>query len=65
MVRSALVCLARLVLCVLIFSGQALAWTSGLKEAADAFALGTATPSQEMMVFIHNKEVNLLAQEGK
>ncbi|SHO51360.1 tropomyosin [Desulfopila aestuarii] len=43
----------------------ACAWTNGLKEAAEAVAKGTALPEQEMMVFINNSEVNLLAQEGK
>jgi len=41
------------------------AWTPGLQEAANAVALGRATPQQKMMVFLNNKEVNLLAQEGK
>ena len=41
------------------------AWTTGLKEAADAVALGVASAEQKMMVFVHNKEINLLAQEGK
>lgn len=62
MLRFGLVCS---ILFVLFLPFQALAWTPGLKEAADAFALGTATPTQEMMVFVHNKEINLLAQEGK
>ncbi len=54
-----------MILFVLLLSGQALAWTTGLKEAADAFALGKATPAQEMMVFYKNYEINLMAQEGK
>jgi tetratricopeptide (TPR) repeat protein len=65
MLRSACIRLTGHVLLLLLLSGQAFAWTAGLKDAADAFALGKATPAQEMMVFVHNKEVNLLAQEGK
>ena len=65
MVRSTCLHLVRVVFFVLFLCGQALAWTPGLKEAADAFALGKATPAQEMMIFVHNKEINLLAQEGK
>ena len=65
MFRSVLAHLMRLGIFVLLLSAQALAWTPGLKEAADAFALGKATPAQEMMIFVHNKEINLLAQEGK
>ena len=65
MVQSACLHLVRVVFFVLFLSAQALAWTPGLKEAADAFALDKATPAQEMMIFVHNKEINLLAQEGK
>jgi tetratricopeptide (TPR) repeat protein len=65
MIRSTCLHLVRMILFVLFLSGQALAWTPGLKEAADAFALGKATPAQEMMVFYKNYEINLMAQEGK
>lgn len=65
MMRIAWIRLIHLVLLSLLLSEQALAWTPGLKEAAEAFALGKASAAQEMMLFVHNKEVNLLAQEGK
>lgn len=62
--KSVVVCLHAL-LFVLFLPSLALTWTAGLKEAADAFALGKAMPAQEMMVFYYNYEINLLAQEGK
>jgi tetratricopeptide (TPR) repeat protein len=62
--KSVAACL-HLLLFVLFLPSPALAWTPGLKEAAEAFALGKATPAQEMMVFYQNYEINLLAQEGK
>lgn len=52
-------------LLVLLLPSLAPAWTAGLQEAAEAVARGAATPAQEMLVFVHNKEVNLLAQEGR
>lgn len=69
MLRSAVIHFGRLVVglivVVLLLSSQAMAWTPGLKEAADAFALGKATPAQEMLLFYNNAEMNLLAQEGR
>jgi hypothetical protein len=52
-------------LLVLLLPSLAPAWTAGLQEAAEAVARGAASPAQEMLVFVHNKEVNLLAQEGR
>ncbi len=53
----------------LIFSilapSLAFAWTPGLKEAAMAVAQGIATKSDDMMIFVHNAEFNLMAQAGE
>lgn len=56
---------ANVLILLLISPSLVFAWTPGLKEAADAVALGVASAEQKMMVFVHNKEINLLAQEGK
>lgn len=53
------------VLALLLLPALAHAWTSGLKEAAEAVAAGRASAAQEMMVFTHNKELNLMAQAGE
>lgn len=63
--KKPVVACLHVLLFVLFLPSLALSWTPGLKEAADAFALGKATPAQEMMVFYQNYEINLLAQEGK
>nr|WP_321467717.1 hypothetical protein [uncultured Desulfobulbus sp.] len=39
---------------------QVCAWTPGLKEAAEAVARGEASLTQQMHVFLQNKEVNLM-----
>ncbi len=52
-------------LTLLLFFVSARAWTPGLTEAAQAMAAGGATPAQELLVFINNRELNLLAQEGR
>lgn len=52
-------------LVLLLFSIAAWPWTPGLPEAAQALAAGRATPAQELMVFINNPELNLMAQEGR
>ena len=49
---------------VVFYPSTGFSWTSGLKEAAEAVAIGKASPEQKMLVFLKNKEVNLLAQEG-
>ena len=49
---------------IIFYHSSGFAWTLGLKEAAEAVAIGKASPEQEMLVFLKNKEVNLLAQEG-
>lgn len=52
--------------CVICLSaGGARAWTQGLVEAAEAVAAGRATAAQELMTFVNNRELNLLAQEGR
>ncbi|HKK32759.1 MAG TPA: hypothetical protein VJ934_04270 [Desulfomicrobiaceae bacterium] len=53
------------IMTILLFPTLILAWTPGLQESAEAVARGTASPAQEMQVFLNNPEVNLLAQEGK
>lgn len=62
--KSIVACLYAL-LFLLFLPSTALSWTPGLKEAAEAFALGKATPAQEMAVFVNNYEINLMAQDGK
>lgn len=57
--------LFRRFLFLLLFPTAAWAWTAGLEQAAQAVAYGRATPAQEMLVFLNNREINLLAQEGK
>ncbi|MDD2926089.1 hypothetical protein [Rhodoferax sp.] len=57
--------LLKQILVFLLFPTAAFAWTEGLQQAAQAVAFGQATPAQEMMVFLNNREINLLAQEGK
>ncbi|MEW6466861.1 MAG: tetratricopeptide repeat protein, partial [Pseudomonadota bacterium] len=48
-----------------IFHSCAWAWTPGLKEAAMAVAQGKGTRADEMMIFVHNHEMNLMAQAGE
>ncbi|GAB4398221.1 MAG: hypothetical protein OHK0048_09140 [Rhodoferax sp.] len=54
-----------LALVLALFTRISAAWTPGLAEAAQAVAAGSATPAQELAVFIHNRELNLMAQEGR
>jgi tetratricopeptide (TPR) repeat protein len=51
-------------LACLLLTPLAHAWTEGLQAAAQAVANNTADATQQMMVFVHNKELNLMAQEG-
>ncbi|GAB4218563.1 MAG: hypothetical protein Fur007_24850 [Rhodoferax sp.] len=54
-----------LALALVVFTQISGAWTPGLTEAAQAVAAGSATPAQELAVFMHNRELNLMAQEGR
>ena len=56
--------LIRWVPIVLLLPVSGWAWTDGLQEAVNALAAGTATPTQQMTVFVNNTEVNLMAQKG-
>jgi hypothetical protein len=51
-------------LALLLLPSSGWAWTQGLQEAVNAVAAGTATPTQQMTVFVNNTEVNLMAQKG-
>lgn len=51
-------------LALLLLPSSGWAWTEGLQEAVNAVAAGTATPTQQMTVFVNNTEVNLMAQKG-
>ena len=59
-------CLRRfqVMLVCLVLSPLAYAWTQGLQEAVQAMASGQASATQQMTVFVHNTEVNLMAQRG-
>ena len=48
----------------LMLNPVAHAWTEGLQEAVHAVASGQASATQQMAVFVHNTEVNLMAQKG-
>ncbi|MGD9949585.1 MAG: hypothetical protein AB7U29_14060 [Desulfobulbus sp.] len=57
-------CTVLLTLLSLFTSFQALAWTPGLKEAAEAVARGSASAEQQMLVFLKNEEINLMGIKG-
>ncbi len=52
--------------CIFLLTAlPAYAWDEALKEAANAFAAGTATPQQRALLLMRNRDLNLLAMAGE